>query len=66
MTTSPTHPNQELDAYSIVEFCRRHGISRGTFYNLKAAGKGPKETRAMSRVLISREAAAEWRQGAGA
>jgi hypothetical protein len=66
MTTSPTQLNQELDAYSIEEFCRRHGISRGTYYNLRAAGEGPKEKRVMSRVLIAKEAAHEWRQGAGA
>jgi hypothetical protein len=65
MTTSPTDLNQELDCYSIAEFCRRHSICRGTYYNLQAAGVGPRETRAMSRVLISREAAQEWR-GAGA
>jgi hypothetical protein len=66
MTSSPTHLNQELDCFSIEEFCRRHGISRGTFFNLRATGAGPREKRVMSRVLISREAAAEWRTGSGA
>jgi hypothetical protein len=66
MTTPLTDTNQELDAYSIEEFCRRHSICKGTYYNLQAAGRGPRETRAMSRVLISREAAAVWRAGAGA
>jgi hypothetical protein len=52
----------ELDAYSIEEFCRRHSISRGTYYNMKADGSGPRETRAMGRVLITKEAAQEWRE----
>jgi hypothetical protein len=64
--TTPSNTNQELDAYTIMEFCRRHSISRGGYYNLRAAGEGPKEKKVMSRVLISREAAAEWRAGAGA
>jgi hypothetical protein len=67
MTSSPTtHANQEPNCYSIAEFCQSHRICRGTYYNMQAAGKGPRETRAMSRVLISREAAADWRAGAGA
>jgi hypothetical protein len=52
----------ELDAYSIEEFCRRHSLSRGTYYNMKETGSGPREKRAMGRVLITREAAREWRQ----
>jgi hypothetical protein len=51
----------DLDAYSIEEFCRRNSISRGTFYNLKATGAGPREKRAMGRVLITKESAQEWR-----
>jgi hypothetical protein len=55
--------NGELDAYSIEEFCRRNSISRGTYYNMKDAGSGPKEKRAMGRVLITKESALAWRQG---
>ena len=66
MTTTMTDVNQELDSYSIEEFCRRNGISKGTFYNLRAAGMGPKEKKVMSRILISKIAAAEWLAGAGA
>jgi hypothetical protein len=51
----------ELDSYSIAEFCRRNSISRGHYYNLRAAGTGPQEKRALGRVLVSREAAQEWR-----
>jgi hypothetical protein len=55
--------DSELDAYSIEEFCRRNSISRGTYYNMKEAGSGPREKRAMGRVLITKESAREWRQG---
>jgi hypothetical protein len=51
----------ELHAFSIEQFCESHSISRGTFYNMRADGTGPRETHAKSRVLISKEAAAEWR-----
>jgi hypothetical protein len=54
--------SKELDAYSIEEFCRRNSISRGTFYNMREAGSGPREKRAMGRVLITKESAREWRQ----
>ena len=35
----------ELDSYSIEEFCRRNSISRGSFYNMRDAGTGPREKR---------------------
>ena len=44
----------ELDAYSIEAFCRRHSISRSMYYNLKTAGKGPREAHALGRVLITK------------
>jgi predicted DNA-binding transcriptional regulator AlpA len=52
----------ESDAYSILEFCRRHGLSRSAFYNALKAGEGPRLMRVGTRVMISREAAAEWRR----
>jgi hypothetical protein len=58
----PAKSTEERDAYSIREFCRRHNISHGTYYTLKDCGKGPREGRAMRRVLISKEAAADWRR----
>ncbi|MGB8400290.1 hypothetical protein [Bradyrhizobium sp.] len=51
----------ELDAYSIEVFCRRHSISHGTYYNLKEKGIGPREGHVLGRVLITKEAALEWR-----
>jgi hypothetical protein len=46
--------NHDLDAFSINEFCRRHMISHGQYYKLKNAGKGPRESHAGGRVLITR------------
>ena len=48
-------------ASSIDQFCKDHGISRATFYNLKKVGKMPQLMRVGARVLITEEAAAEWR-----
>jgi hypothetical protein len=53
----------ELEAFSIDEFCARHGpISRAYYYKLKNAGLGPREIKLGARVLISAEAAADWRR----
>jgi len=49
-------------AYSVAEFCRQHGISRGLFYNLLREGHGPRVIKAGRRTLISSKAAEEWRQ----
>ena len=50
----------DVDAYSVEEFCRRHRISVQTFY--KHRDLMPATFRVGSRVLISREAAAAWRR----
>jgi hypothetical protein len=65
MTSPPesdTRKQTDLDAYSIEEFCRRHSISRASYYNLKNAGKGPRESHALGRVLITKESAHDWRE----
>lgn len=49
-------------ALSIIEFCRAHGISRPTYYNLKKKGLTPREMEVGARRLISQEAAADWRR----
>jgi hypothetical protein len=49
----------EVDAFSVAEFCRRHRISPQLFYKFK--DQMPVTFRIGSRVLISREAAAHWR-----
>jgi hypothetical protein len=51
-----------VDAFSITEFCRRNRISVQLFYKLKPQGLMPATFRLGARVLISREAAAEWRR----
>ena len=50
-----------MKTYSVTEFCREHGISRGLFYKIAAEGHGPRVIKAGRRTLISREAAEEWR-----
>lgn len=49
-------------ALSVTEFCESHGISRALFYLLLRDGSGPRVMRVRGRVLISTEAAGEWRQ----
>lgn len=58
----PPKPSSDLDAYSIAQFCQRHGLSRGSYYNLRRKDLGPVEMHAMGRVLISKEAAEAWRR----
>jgi hypothetical protein len=49
-------------AYTIREFCRAHGISVPTYYDLKQQGLGPAEMRMGTVIRISRESAAAWRR----
>jgi predicted DNA-binding transcriptional regulator AlpA len=51
------------DCLTIEEFCLRNRISRQFYYDLREKGHGPAEIRLGSRrVLISKEAADEWRR----
>ena len=43
----------EKDAYNIVEFCQRHGLSRASFYNLEKIGQAPRIMRVGGRIMIS-------------
>jgi hypothetical protein len=52
----------DLDAYSIAEFCRRHGISESFYHKLKKLGFGPRTMKLGARILITRESAAAWRR----
>lgn len=54
--------NDDLDACTIPEFCRRHGFSVSHYFALSSKGLGPRVMRAGKRVLVSREAAADWRR----
>jgi hypothetical protein len=55
----PTAP--ERAAYSVGEFCMAHRISRSKLYQMWAAGSGPRVMRIGSKVLVTVEAAADWR-----
>ena len=52
----------ERDAYSVEEFCNRHGISRAYLYLLWRRGAGPRFMQVGARRLISKEAAFDWRR----
>ena len=56
----PHTDDAERDAYSISEFCRRHGFSVQAFYKFKSTM--PATFKIGTRVLISREAAEAWRR----
>jgi hypothetical protein len=49
-------------AFTIAEFCGAHGFSRGHFYTLKKLGLAPRTMGLAGRVVISAEAAADWRK----
>ena len=54
--------DEEVDAASIRTFCRRHGLSVASYYNLRVTGLAPREAIVGGRRLITKEAAAEWRK----
>ena len=47
---------------TVAQFCADHNISRTHFYQLIKDGKGPRLMKPGRRVLISAEAAADWRR----
>jgi hypothetical protein len=53
-------PADDADSFSVKEFCRRNRISVQLFYKLRK--EMPATYRVGSRVLISKEAAADWRR----
>ena len=53
---------QDRAAFTIAEFCEAHRISRSKLYQLWAAGIGPRLMKVGVKVLISIEAAADWRR----
>ena len=48
--------------FTVAEFCDAHRISRAKLYQLWKAGTGPRVLRIGSKVLITFEAAADWRR----
>ena len=47
--------------FSVQTFCAAHLISEAMYFKMKGLGLGPREMRVGRRVLITFEAAAEWR-----
>lgn len=57
------HPHPPArSAYTVAQFCDEHCISRTHLYQLNKAGKGPRLMKLGRRILISVEAAADWRR----
>ena len=48
--------------YSVAEFCAVHGIGRTSFYEAIKAGRAPRLMRVGRRVLVTAEAASDWRR----
>jgi|GEM_PF-3560285 hypothetical protein len=48
--------------YTIPTFCRAHDLSEAFYFKLKKQRLGPREMKVGGRVLISYEAAADWRR----
>lgn len=57
-----TYTQGNRSAYTIAEFCAEHRVSRTHLYMMVKAGKGPRLMKLGRRVLISVEAAADWRR----
>lgn len=55
-------PEVQRAAYNIREFCEAHRISESMYYKLRDHGLGPREARALTKVIITQEAAADWRR----
>lgn len=56
------HGQTSQAAYTIAEFCDAHRISRTHLHNMTKAGRGPRVMKVGRRVLITPEAAADWRR----
>jgi hypothetical protein len=52
----------EASASTIPQFCAKHAISESFYYKLRAQNLAPRELRLGARVLITNEAAADWRR----
>src|SRR5260370_37430836 len=55
------YQNLPVAMYTIATFCVAHDISESFYHKLKNKGRGPRETHLGARVLITMEAAADWR-----
>jgi hypothetical protein len=50
----------EPEAFTIDEFCKAFRISRAHYFNMQKAGETPRVMHVGKRVIISRQAAADW------
>lgn len=62
MQTTDTKPADEEVVRTIKKFCFRNDMCVPKYYEMRAAGRGPKEMRYGTAVRISPEAEAEWRR----
>jgi predicted DNA-binding transcriptional regulator AlpA len=53
---------QAKSTYTVAQFCEAHCIGRTHLYHLIKDGKGPRLMKLGRRILISAEAAADWRR----
>jgi hypothetical protein len=60
------HSPARQGAFTVAEFCDSHRISRTKLYNLWKTGAGPRQMRVGTKILISVEAAADWRRASEA
>ena len=60
-STSGEYENAQ-QGYSVEEFCRAHSFSKAHYFNLKKAGLHPQEVRYGNKIIITRQAAADWRR----
>ncbi|MET3843999.1 hypothetical protein ABIE49_006077 [Bradyrhizobium sp. OAE829] len=61
-STNQREFQDNVDAYSVDEFCARHSISKQLFYKQKPKGLMPATFNVGARTLISCEAADAWRR----
>jgi hypothetical protein len=55
-------PEVPRAAYTIAEFCQAHRISQSFYFKIRQLGLGPRECRALNKITITDESAAEWRR----
>jgi hypothetical protein len=53
-------PADLTEALTIAEFCHAYRYSPSLYFKEKRAGRGPRELKVGRRVVITKQAAAEW------
>jgi predicted DNA-binding transcriptional regulator AlpA len=51
----------DRSAFTISEFCERHGFSRGFFYKMKKRGIAPRELVINGLIRITVESESQWK-----